>query len=182
MIKKVLLIFVIIISIGALSTNVYAKAHSSAHSSHSSTHSTTHSTKSITGAKSTPGKTYTTPKSFTSKYNSSNIKTNKVVENPNNYTKYSVSNTFRPNFWTAMWAFQCMHDNTEEVTEQDIAKELEERGYTEDEINEIIQDGENAKQLQSEEEKKEAYEILGGIGIALIIAIIIILVIEFLFP
>ena len=106
---------------------VYARAsvHSSVRSTpKTTTHSSTHSSTKVTGAK-----TYTTPKSFTSKYNSSNIKTEKVNPNPEAYKNFSTTNIFQPNFWTAMWAFQCINNNGQ-ATEQDIAKELEERGYT----------------------------------------------------
>lgn len=128
---------------------VYARAvHSSVRSTpKTSTHSSTHSSTKITGAK-----TYTTPKNFTSKYNTSNIKTEKVNPNPEAYKNFSTTNIFRPNFWTAMWAFQCINNNGE-ATEQDIAKELEERGYTEEEIKEILAEGEEAKKQVEEEEK-----------------------------
>lgn len=149
---KKIIVLIIIFIIG-FSVGVYAKgAHVSAHSStHVSTPKSATSKSTINGAK-----TYTTPKSFTSKYNASDIKTEKVQESVH-YSNYNSSNIFKPNFWTAMWAFQCMHDNTEEVTEQDIAKELEERGYSQEEIQDILKEGEQAKeeiQLQKEEENK----------------------------
>lgn len=189
--KKIILIsFIITILMGG--KIVYGISHSvhsshSIHSSHSTTHSTTsHSTtksagtvksgKTITGYKSsTSSKTYTTPKTYTSKYNSSNIKTQTVNSNPSHFSSYSSTNMFRPNFWTAMWAFNCMkdngNDNSKEVTEQDIAKELEERGYSQDEIKEILKDGEKAKEETDKEDRKKTI-----LGIAVIIIFFIIIV------
>ena len=169
--KKVISLTIIMLL--ALTTISYAKAHASAHSSaHVSSKSSSSTSKTtVSGAK-----TYTTPKSFTSKYNSSNIKTEKVVSEPKNYTNYSTNNIFRPNFWTAMWAFQCMNNNSKEVTEQDIAKELEERGYSQEEIQEILKEGEATKQAedkQNEENNKiVAYIIAGIIAVIIIICII----------
>ena len=189
--KKIILIsFIITILMGG--KIVYGISHSvnsshSVHSSHSTTHSTTsHSTtksagtvksgKTITGYKSsTSSKTYTTPKTYTSKYNSSNIKTQTVNSNPSHFSSYSSTNMFRPNFWTAMWAFNCIkdngNDNSKEVSEQDIAKELEERGYSQDEIKEILKDGEKAKEETDKEDRKKTI-----LGIAIIIIFFIIIV------
>ena len=188
-------ILILVAILSCIAIPVYARA--SVHSSHSthitthstphtSTHSTTHSSsshsttsssksKTITGAKSysTP-KTYTKPKTYTSKYNSSNIKRQTVNTNPSHFSSYSSTNIFRPNFWTAMWAFNCMKDNgnnnSKEVTEQDIAKELEERGYSQDEIKDILKDGEKAKEETNKEDRKQA--IIAGIVI--IVGVIII--------
>ena len=179
--KKIVILSIIILMM--LTTSCYAKAHAHAHSAHSSSHSTSHSTSKSTGSKSSSTskskisgvKTYSTPKNFKSKYNSSNIKTEKVTE-AKNYSNYSTSNTFRPNFWTAMWAFQCMKNNTNEVTEQDIAKELEERGYSQEEIKEILKEGEQAKNEAEKENKKHvliAISLISIIGILMIIGIVL---------
>ena len=171
--KKILSIIILTIIISTLICSVtYARAvHSSVRStSKTSTHSSTHSSTKITGAK-----TYTTPKNFTSKYNSSNIKTEKVNPNPQHYKNFSTTNIFQPNFWTAMWAFQCISDNGE-ATEQDIAKELEERGYTEEEIKEILAEGEEAKKQVEEEEKnnnKIAIIIFAVVGVLIVIGLIL---------
>ena len=189
--RKIKIISLIIIGILILgATTVYGKATAHAHVSHSTSHASSHSTSkssstkssssaktAIKGAKSYTGKTYTAPKSFSSKYNSSNIKTGTVNSNPSHFTSYSTSNIFRPNFWTAMWAFKCMDNNTKEVTEQDISKELEERGYSQEEIQEILKEGKEAEKAE-EQQKKEDDKILlivlicmivGGIIVALII-------------
>ena len=173
--KKIISLTIIMLL--ALTTISYAKAHASAHSSaHVSSKSSSSTSKTtVSGAK-----TYTTPKSFTSKYNSSNIKTEKVVSEPKNYTNYSTSNIFRPNFWTTMWAFQCMHDNTEQVTEQDIAKELEERGYSQEEIQEILKEGEEAKQAE-EKQNEENNKIVGYIVVGIIGVITITFIIAIIF-
>lgn len=176
--KKIISLTIIMLLV--LTTISYASVARTAHvSSHSSVHTTSRasstSKSTVTGAK-----TYTTPKSFTSKYNSSNIKTEKVVSEPKNYTNYSTSNIFRPNFWTAMWAFQCMRDNTEQVTEQDIAKELEERGYSQEEIQKILKEGEEAKQAE-EKQNEENNKIVGYIVAGIIGVIIIIFIIAIIF-
>lgn len=193
---KILLISLMMIVIVLMfNKKVLGYAHSShsshsVHSSHSTPHSTTsHSTpktttksstsssksKTITGYKSGTGKTYTKPKTYTSKYNSSNIKTEITNTNPTKYSSYSSTNIFRPNFWTAMWAFKCMENNNKEVTEQDIVKELEERGYNEEEIQEILKEGEEAKQAEKEEKDKnnkictKLLIIFGIIALAIIV-------------
>lgn len=77
-----------------------------------------------------------------------------------------------------MWAFQCINNNGE-ATEQDIAKELEERGYTEEEIKEILAEGEEAKKQVEEEEKnntKIAIIIFAVIAVLIIIGIILAIV------
>lgn len=162
-------------------SSVYARAsvHSSVRSTHkTTTHSSTHSSSTHSSTKVTGAKTYTTPKNFTSKYNSSNIKTEKVNPNPEAYKSFSTTNIFRPNFWTAMWAFQCINNNGQ-ATEQDIAKELEERGYAEEEIKEILAEGEEAKKQVEEEEKnntKIAIIIFAVIAVLIIIGIILAIV------
>ena len=170
--KQAITIITILIII-LICNPAYARVHSSARSTSKTTHSSsTHSSSKISGTK-----TYTTPKNFTSKYNSSNIKTEKVNSNPEVYKNFSSTNIFRPNFWTAMWAFQCINNNGE-ATEQDIAKELEERGYTEEEIKEILNEGEEAKRQVEEEEKnntKIAIIIVAVIIVLIIIGIVIVM-------
>lgn len=140
-ISSIIIFILILVSISP----IYAKVHSS--------HRTSVKSSTSTSAKSTisNAKSYATPKNFTSKYNSSNIKTEKIKE-ASNYSSYSATNMFTPNFWTAMWLFSCMNNNTRTVTEQDIAKELEERGYTDEEIRDILTEGEEAKLAQQEED------------------------------
>ena len=186
-IKLISLIIIGILILGA--TTVYGKATAHAHASHSTSHASSHSTSTsksssakttIKGYTSHAGKTYTAPKSFSSKYNSSNIKTGTVNSNPSHFASYSTSNMFRPNFWTAMWAFKCMDNNTKEVTEQDISKELEERGYSQEEIKEILKEGEEAKQAE-EQQKKEDDKIFLIVLICLIVGgIIIVLILKYI--
>ena len=127
--KKIVSIFIILILAMSAITVSYGAVRgggsrvSSARSSSVKSTSTTAKSPTTSGVKSISGY-----KTFTPKYNSSNIKTEKVNSNPTNYKNYSSTNMFTPNVWTAMWAFQCIHDSTEQVSEQDIAKELEERG------------------------------------------------------
>lgn len=181
---KILKIFILsIIIMNLLIIPAFAIAHTTTHSAiHSSTHITTsHSStgkSSSTTKAASATKTYTTPKNFVSKYNSSNIKTEKVNSNPTNFEKYSSSNIFKPNFWTSMWLFTCMNNNTKEATEQDIAKELEERGYTEEEVKEILQEGEKAKNAEQEEQKNNK---IGKETFGIVCTIILILLIIALF-
>ena len=133
-----------IIMILALTTISYTKAHVSAHSSHTS-HTSTHSAKSTSSASkasSSSSKTVSGAKTTNKTYTKSNIKTEKVNNNASYYKNYSSSNFFTPNAWFLLWAFQPHGSGTNgEVTEQDIAKELEERGYSQEEIQEILKEG-----------------------------------------
>ena len=186
-IKYLILIFIGILVLGVPA--VYGKAHAHAHVSHSTSHASSHSTSSskssgakttIKGAKSYTGKTYTAPKSFSSKYSSSTIKTETVNSNPSHFTSYSTTNMFRPNFWTAMWAFKCMDNNTKEASEQDISKELEERGYSQEEIQEILKEGKEAEKAE-EQQQKEDDKVFGIILICLITGgIIVVLIIKYI--
>lgn len=162
--KKVIItiIFITIIAIPTINIAKPHVSHSTLHKS-STSHSTTHS--------STPKTTIKSYKTFTPKYNASNIKTEKVNSNPSNYTKYSSTSLFKPNAWTAMWVFACMNNNSKEVTEQDIAKELEERGYSEEEINSILEEG---KQAQKEDAEDEERNNKIAIGIVIIFVVIVI--------
>ena len=173
--KKIISLIIILILI-SISTTSLAKVGGGARggartSSHYSTSHTTSSAKSYSGVKSISGY-----KTFTPKYNSSNIKTQKVNDNPAYYKNYSSTNMFTPNVWTVMWAFQCIHDSTEQVSEQDIAKELEERGYTPEEIDEILAEGrmaqEEDKQVIEEQEKITNYVLIGFVVIIIIIVIV----------
>lgn len=177
--RKIIILTIAILV--ALTTAVVAKGagHAGGHaSSHSSSHSSSSKSSSGSSSKTISGaKTYTMPKNFTSKYNASNIKTEKVQE-ATHYNNYSASNFFTPNFWTAMWAFQCLHDGTEKVTEQDIAKELEERGYNQEEIQEILKEGEQAKVAQEEQDKQDA--TIGWWILGIVIIVVVVLVIIFI--
>ena len=161
--KKVIItiIFIAIIAIPTISIARPHVSHSTSHKS-STSHTTTHS--------STPKTTIKSYKTFTPKYNASNIKTEKINSNPSNYTKYSSTSLFKPNAWTAMWLFACMNNNSKEVTEQDIAKELEERGYSEEEINSILEEG---KQAQKEDAEDEDRNNKIALGIVIIFVIVI---------
>ena len=177
--KKIIGLIIILILISITTTSL-AKVGGGARggaraSSHSSSSHTTSSAKSYSGVKNISGY-----KTFTPKYNSSNIKTEKVNNNPTYYKNYSSTNMFTPNAWTALWAFQCIHDSTEQVSEQDIAKELEERGYTPEEIDEILAEGrmaqEEDKQVIAEQERISNYILIGFVVIIVIIIIVGIIV------
>lgn len=138
--KKVISLIIIFITIISLTTVSLAVVRAGGRVSGSRVSSSVKSTSS--SAKSSTGQKSTTPK-----YNSSNIKTEKINDNPTYYKNYSSTNIFTPNFWMAMWAFQCTHNNTKQVSEQDIAKELEERGYTQEEIKEILAEGKSSQEI-----------------------------------
>ena len=165
--KKIISLIIIFIIIISLTTVSLAVVRGGVRSSAKSTSAS----KSNLGTKSINGY-----KTFTPKYNSSNIRTEKVNDNPTYYTNHSSTNMFTPNAWTAMWAFQCIHDSTEQVSEQDIAKELEERGYTPEEIDEILAEGrmaqEEDKQVIAEQEKIMNYILIGFVVIIIIIVIV----------
>lgn len=172
--KKVISLIIIFITIISLTTVSLAVVRGG--SVKSSSVKSTSSAKSTSASKSNSGvKSVSGYKTFTPKYNSSNIKTEKINDNPMYYKNYSSTNMFTPNAWTALWMFQCLHDNTEQVSEQDIAKELEERGYTQEEIEEILTEGrmaqEEDKQIKEENEKIVNYIL---IGFVIIVAILII--------
>lgn len=179
MIKKIIKILILLSLIIVMITPtvfgvVGARGHVSHSSSHSSSKSTSNSKSTVTGVNK-----YSTPKNFKSKYNSDNIKTEKIVTEPQNYKNYSATNIFQPNFWTMMWAFQCMRNNTQEVTEQDIAKELEERGYSQEEIKEILQEGEQAKETVKSDvkEKETVNRIITYVFIGILVIVVIVFVI-----
>ena len=141
--KKIISLTIIMLIL--LTTVIYARgAHSSAHSSHTS-HTSTHSTKSTSSTSkvsSSSSKTVSGAKTANKTYTKSNIKTEKVNDNASYYKNYSSSNFFTPNAWFWLWAFHPHGSGTNgEVTEQDIAKELEERGYSQEEIQEILKEG-----------------------------------------
>lgn len=64
-----------------------------------------------------------------------------------------------------------MNNNSKEVTEQDIAKELEERGYSEEEINSILEEGKQAQKEDAEDEDRNNKIALGIVIIFVIIVI-----------
>lgn len=134
--KKIISLIIIFITIISLTTVSLAVVRGGARSS--SARSTSSSVKSTSTAKSSSSTKNISGKTVAQKYNASNIKTEKVNSNLTYYKNYSSTNMFTPNFWMMMWAFQCLHDNTKQISEQDIAKELEERGYTQEEVNEIL--------------------------------------------
>lgn len=138
--KKIIILTIITLTL--LTTAVYARvAHSSVHSSHSS-HTSTKSTSSTSKVSSSSSKTVSGAKTASETYTKSNIKTEKVNDNASHYKNYSSSNFFTPNAWFWLWAFKPHGSGTNgEVTEQDIAKELEERGYSQEEIQEILKEG-----------------------------------------
>lgn len=162
--KLIATIFLCIILIISNVPIVYGRAHSSgARSSHSSVKSSTpkssSSSKSRTVKSSTPkssttksktsGKTYTTTKSSTGRttveHSTVKPKTNSegkstiVNNNPTYYTNYSTDTSYPiTNSIFQFYILSEIFSDKENVSEQDIVKALEERGYTQEEVNQIL--------------------------------------------
>ena len=170
-ISSLLVVFVGICLI--LPINVYGRAHTSVHSStHVTTHSTTvhsstpHSSTSSSTTKSTTssstGKTYTTTKSNTGRTTVTHeiVKpkesTTIVNNNPTYYTSYSTQPSYSLsnsifNYYMLSEIFK--DKDKDKVSEQDIAKALEEKGYTEEETKQILDEAKT-----EEKENKPFYD------------------------
>lgn len=166
-IKIVSMIAIIITIIGVTTPTIYARAHSSgarssgSHSSvksstpKSSTKSSTSSSvkastpKSSTTKSSTSGKSYTTTKSSSGRTTVSHDtvkpktdstgKSTIVNNNPTYYTTYSTDTGFSlTNSIFQFYMLDQIFSDKEKVTEQDVAKALEERGYSKEEVDQIL--------------------------------------------
>ena len=166
-IKIISAIAIIITIIGVTTPTIYARAHSSgarssgSHSSvksstpKSSTKSSTSSSvkastpKSSTTKSSTSGKSYTTTKSSSGRTTVSHDtvkpktdstgKSTIVNNNPTYYTTYSTDTGFSlTNSIFQFYMLDQIFSGKEQVTEQDVAKALEERGYSKEEVDQIL--------------------------------------------
>lgn len=169
------IIATVFIIIGITNTTVYARAHSSgARSSGSHTSvkaSTPKSTtkgstsssvkastpKTGTSKSSTTGKSYTTTKSNTGRTTvkhetvkprtDSSGKSTIVNNNPTYYTTYRTDTSYPlTNSIFQFYMLDQIFFDKEEVTEQDIAKALEERGYTKEEVDQILDEAKTEEQ------------------------------------
>lgn len=176
-ISSLLVVFVGICLI--LPINVYGRAHTSVHSStHTSVHSSvkastpTSSSKSSSVSSSTPktttssstGKTYTTTKSETGRttVNHETVKpkesTTIVNNNPTYYTNYSTQPSYSLsnsifNYYMLSEIFKDKDKEKDKVSEQDIVKALEEKGYSKEEIDQILDEAKT-----EENENKPFYD------------------------
>jgi len=144
-ILKIITAILIAIIITSISTTVVsARAVSGARGTvHSSTHSSSHSTTSKSSAKSTTsssktttskatGKTYTTSKNAngrtTVNHDTVKVRENQTNSNPHFYQSYSQERKFplMNTIFATYMIYDIFHDK-EEVSEQDIAKALEEK-------------------------------------------------------
>lgn len=176
-ISSLLVVFIGICLI--LPTNVYGRAHTSVHSStHTSVHSSvkastpTSSSKSSSVSSSTPktttssstGKTYTTTKSETGRtiVNHETVKpkesTTIVNNNPTYYTNYSTQPSYSLsnsifNYYMLSEIFKDKDKEKDKVSEQDIVKALEEKGYSKEEIDKILDEAKT-----EENENKPFYD------------------------
>ena len=176
-ISSLLVVFIGICLI--LPTNVYGRAHTSVHSStHTSVHSSvkastpTSSSKSSSVSSSTPktttssstGKTYTTTKSETGRttVNHETVKpkesTTIVNNNPTYYTNYSTQPSYSLsnsifNYYMLSEIFKDKDKEKDKVSEQDIVKALEEKGYSKEEIDQILDEAKT-----EENENKPFYD------------------------
>ena len=167
-IKIISVIAIIITIIGVTTPTIYARAHSSgarssgSHSSSvksstpkSSTKSSTSSSvkastpKSSTTKSSTSGKSYTTTKNNSGRTTvnhdtvkpktDSSGKSTIVNNNPTYYTTYSTETGFSlTNSIFQFYMLDQIFSDKEKVTEQDVAKALEERGYSKEEVDQIL--------------------------------------------
>lgn len=166
-IKIISTIAIIITIIGVTAPSIYARAHSSgarSSGSHTSVKSTTpkSSTKSSTSSSvkastpkssatksSTSGKSYTTTKNSSGRTTvshdivkpktDSSGKTTIVNNNPTYYTTYSTDTGFSlTNSIFQFYMLDQIFSDKEQVTEQDVAKALEERGYSKEEVDQIL--------------------------------------------
>lgn len=93
------------------------------------------------------------------------------IYTPKYYKNYSSSRYYRGrsnmNFWKYYGLYHLFNDH-DKVSEAEIVKNLEEQGYTEDEINQILEDA----QLQENNGSHRRRYIIGGIALFGIIVII----------
>ena len=180
-ISSLLVVFIGICLI--LPTNVYGRAHTSVHSStHTSVHSsvkastpsttTKSSSSSVKASSSThktttsssTGKTYTTTKSETGRttVNHETVKpkesTTIVNNNPTYYTNYSTQPSYSLsnsifNYYMLSEIFKDKDKEKDKVSEQDIVKALEEKGYSKEEIDKILDEAKT-----EENENKPFYD------------------------
>lgn len=170
--KKVIIAILLITFIAGIvgGTNIYARAHTSVHSSRSSIKASTpkSSSKSTSVKASTPktsttkskttGKSYTTTKTDSGRttIKHENVKpkinaegkTTIVNNNPTIYTNYSNSSSFSlTNSIFQFYMLDQIFSDKESVTEQDVAKALEERGYTKEEIDQILDEAKQEEEI-----------------------------------
>lgn len=174
LIKIISSIVIAITIIGLVSPSIYARAHSSGgrSSSHSSVKASTpkSSTKSSTSSsvkastpKSTTTKSSTTGKSYsTTKSNSgrttvkhetvkpktdSSGKSTVINNNPTYYMNYRTDTSYPlTNSIFQFYMLDQIFSDKEQVTEQDVAKALEERGYTKEEVDQILDEAKTEEQ------------------------------------
>lgn len=171
---KIISVVILMIILISGSSLTYARVHSSgghssSHSSvkastpKSSTKSSTSSSvkastpKSSTTKSSTTGKSYSTTKSesgrTTVKHETVKPKTDStgkstvINNNPTYYTNYSTNTSYPlTNSIFQFYMLDQIFSDKEEVTEQEIAKALEERGYTKEEVDQIIDEAKTEEQ------------------------------------
>lgn len=184
-----------LIAANCMTSVVLAKPHYSSHrsySSHSSSRSYRSSTSSRPSSLKSGTKTYRPSNKTTIPRTSSSSKSKTTTKNytSNNYsikrrntsssshyvpryynrysdTRYYSNNGFYENYWR-YYAISHLFRNKERVSEKDIVRELEKKGYTEKEINQILK-GANDEQ---EKENKDNKKLLIAAIIILIIVII----------
>lgn len=181
-IKIIAIIILCIILTGCAMTGiVYARTSTSSHSSvHSSSSvkastpkssssssssvkastpksSTSKTTSSSTTSKTT-GKTYTTSKSTTGRttvnHENVKVKTGTSNSNPVFYNTYRTDYSYP--ITNTIFSFYLLNEifkDKDNVTEQDIAKALEEKGYTKEEVDQILDEAK-----QEEEENKPLFD------------------------
>lgn len=165
--QKIISIVILIMIVISGSSLTYARAHSSggrSRSSHSSVKSSTPKSsaksstsssvksstpKSSTTKSSSSGKSYTTTKNNSGRTTinhetvkpktDSNGKSTIINNNPTYYTTYSTDRGISlTNSIFQFYMLDQIFSDKDTVTEQDVAKALEERGYTKEEVDQIL--------------------------------------------
>lgn len=188
-IKIVTILTLIMFAFGiAMPTICYGRAHSSARSSVSSsvkastpkTRTSSSSTVKASTPKSTTskitGKTYTTTKNSAGRtvinHDTVPVKNGTTNNKPVFYSTYRTDYTYP--ITNSIFSFYLLHEifsDKENVTEQDIAKALEEKGYTQEEVNQILDEAQ-----QEEEENKPLFDGWKWYNWVLLVAVILLLI------
>lgn len=159
-IRKLLITTVLLIAIIGIPCISIGRAHTS---SHSSSRSISHSVKSSTPKTSTTkssstGKTYTTTKDTSSSRTTIKHETVKPKENAGGTTIINSNPTYYNNYSTgrsysitnSIFQYYMLNEifkDKESVTEKDIVKALEEKGYSKEEVDQILDEAKQEENI-----------------------------------
>lgn len=181
-IKKIIIGMLIIITFMMIISGVYARTHTTVKSTpRSSVKSSTPktSTSSKSSVKATTPKTSTSSKSSSSSiFKSSKSSTystpkreNKVINNnPTFYNTYSTDKKYSTT--DTLFTYYMLNEifeGKEEVSEKDVAKALEEKGYSKEEVDNILKEQQQNKEKDKEKEEKAKQTLKNAVQVFLII-------------